>query len=78
MQELEELSSNLGVYLSYKSAYADLYLEDGELIISLELPSEDNYNEYIDIIENFFNEAGYDIEEYIIEGDYEGIIKISQ
>jgi hypothetical protein len=43
----------------------------------LDLPSTDNYDNHITEIERFFKFSDYDVEDYEIDGDYEGQITIS-
>ncbi len=75
---LEEMMKSLRVFLGYNETYAEVFIEDGEVLIHMDLPSEENYNYAIELVELFFEEEEYDIEEYYIDGDYEGIISISQ
>jgi hypothetical protein len=48
--------------------------DDGNIIICLEEPSEDNYHKYVDAITKYLDDEM--IEDYNIDGDYEGIIEI--
>ena len=75
--QLEEFIEDLRNYF-YDNGDIDLQLELGEeeINIYLDLPSTENYDVHIDMIEEFFSYSEYDIEDFSIDGDYEGTIII--
>jgi len=50
---------------------------DGNVNIYLHLPNTENYNSFLLLVDDFFPESSYDIEDFEIDGDYEGNIEIN-
>jgi hypothetical protein len=75
--ELMEFTSTLRDYF-YDNNDIDLQVEldDYEISIYLDLPSTENYNNHINEVEKFFRYSNYDIEDFEIDGDYEGCITL--
>jgi len=74
MQETMELVENLRVFLKYKESGSLVNLDNENIEIVLDLPSEENYNFHIDLIEEFMEDEYITEEDYSIDGDYEGSI----
>ena len=74
---IEEFTEDVRNYF-YDNGDNDIQVEVGEyeLTIYLDLPSTENYDTAIDRLEQFFVEGKYDYEDFSVDGDYEGIIKI--
>lgn len=66
----EELHENIGEY------ECTIDSEDNVITIYLDLPDTYNYNTFISKIERFLVKSKYDIEDFDIDGDYEGQIEI--
>ena len=75
--ELSEFTDELRDYF-YDEDNTDLEVEqdDNEINIYLDLPSIENYDIHISRIEKFFRSTKYDVEDFEIDGDYEGYITI--
>jgi len=76
---LEELAEVLKDYFYDNEIYEQEveYDEDTqEVNIYLNLPNEDNYNEYLREIELFYRQSKFHIDDFDIDGDYEGQITI--
>ena len=75
---MEDLGEDLRDYF-YDENNVDLQVEtdEDEINVYLDLPSTDNYDNHITEIERFFKFSDYDVEDYEIDGDYEGQITIS-
>jgi hypothetical protein len=63
----------------YDNGDTDVQVEvdEDEVNVYLDLPSTDNYDAHIIAIESFFRDSDFDVEDYEIDGDYEGQITIS-
>ena len=72
---LEKLSEDLGNEL--EEAECDIVVQEEESVnIYLDLPETENYNHFIELVERFFRNSRYDVEDFEISGDYEGHIEI--
>jgi len=62
----------------YYDGNIDLQVEvdDNTISIYLDLPSEANYDSHMILLEEFFSENNYDVEDFDIDGDYEGTITL--
>ena len=72
---LEKVSEDLEVYFS--ESECDIVVSDEEVInIYLDLPNTENYNDFLQEVENFFKNSEYDVEDFELDGDYEGHIEL--
>ena len=72
---LEKLAEEIDIYFS--ESECDVIVQDEESInIYLDLPNIQNYNDFITEVERFFAISKNDIEDFEIDGDYEGQIII--
>ena len=80
LEELEELAEELRDYF-YDNRIEEQqveYDEDAsEINIYLDLPDTDNYDDYVREIELFFRSSDSDIDDFDIDGDYEGVITLT-
>ena len=78
MIELSEFTNDLRDYF-YDEGNVDVQVEqdDNEVNIYLDLPSTENYDAHIEEVESFFRNSEYDVEDFDIDGDYEGCITLS-
>jgi len=79
--EIDELLDGLSAYFD-EEGYHDLDIEinnsTDSIEISLDLPSTSNYDSTMKCLERFFNsKSSYHIEDFDIDGDYEGQITVS-
>jgi hypothetical protein len=72
---MEELAELMELYLAEKECEVDV-VDDDRIEIYIDLPSTDNYNYFIAKIEKIFRKVPFDVEDYEIDGDYEGQIAI--
>jgi len=72
---LEELAEHIELYLAEKEC--DIVVSEDTVNVYLDLPNTDNYNYFINKIEKIFSKIEYDVEDFEIDGDYEGHIIIS-
>jgi len=74
---LEQFTEDLRDYF-YDECNTDVQVEldDNEINVYLSLPSTSNYDAHIYAIERFFKRSEYDVEDFDIDGDYEGVITI--
>jgi hypothetical protein len=73
---LEDIVEDVRDYF-YENGNTDLQVEIGEseFSIFLDLPNTSNYEYHINELEKFFRVSDdHDIEDFDIDGDYEGII----
>jgi hypothetical protein len=72
---LEQLSEDL--YVHFGEEDCDIVVQNEESVnIYLNLPNTENYTTFLDKVERYFSKAKYDIEDWEIDGDYEGHIEI--
>ena len=77
MIDLEEFTETLRDYF-YDNGNVDIQVELDEdtIYVYLDLPSVENYEKHMYYIERFFNKSLFDVEDFEIDGDYEGQIEI--
>jgi len=75
--KLDEFTEDLRDYM-YDEGFIDAQIEqdDEEVNVYLDLPNTENYDTHIEVIESFFAQSNYDVEDFEIDGDYEGHIYI--
>jgi len=73
---MEEMVDNLRNHLYDNDSYAVVEEMEEGVSIYLDLPSEESYFYHMKLIEEFFRIYPYSIDEFLIEGDYEGCITI--
>jgi len=71
---LEELAEEL--YETIGEDYCTIEVEQDTIIVFLDLPSTENYTSFVNTIERFLLKSKYHIEDFEIDGDYEGQIEI--
>ena len=72
---LEKVSEDLEIF--FGESECDIVVSDEEVInIYLDLPNTENYNDFLQEVENFFKNSEYDVEDFEIEGDHEGHIEL--
>jgi len=74
----EELAEDLRDYL-YDEGFIDAQIEQDDEVtnIYLDLPNTGNYDTHIEAVESFFAQSVFDVEDFEIDGDYEGHIEIT-
>jgi len=73
---VEKLSEDIDIFFS--ESECDVVVSDEEIVnIYLNLPNTENYNDFITEVETFFKSSKYHIEDFEIDGDYEGHIIIT-
>ena len=72
---LEQFVDDVEVYLGREECEV---MQDGEIVnIWLDLPDTENYNYFINKIEKMFSKIKWDVEDWEIDGDYEGHIELA-
>jgi len=72
---LEQFAEDIETYLAEKEC--EVEVQDDEIVsIYLELPNTENYNYFINKIEKIFSKMKWDVEDWEIDGDYEGHIEL--
>ena len=76
--DLSKIAEDLRNYF-YDDHDVDLQVEldDNEINVYLDLPSTENYDNHIEAIENYFRDSDNDIDDFDIDGDYEGTITLT-
>ena len=74
MKLVEDLAEEL--YESIGEDECTIETEDNIITIYLDLPDTENYISFVNTIERFIVKSRYDIEDFEIDGDYEGQIDI--
>ena len=74
MKLVEDLVEEL--YESIGEDECTIETEDNVITIYLDLPDTENYISFVNVIEKFLVKSRYDIEDFEIDGDYEGQIDI--
>lgn len=75
--DLEQFTDDLRWFL-YDEGYVPLQIEDTDIGVALylDIPSESNYDYYVNMVRAFFAQSEYDISDFTIDGDYEGQIEL--
>jgi len=74
MTVIEELAEEM--YESIGEDECTIDVQDNIIVVYLDLPNTENYVSFINIIERFLTKSKFDIEDFDIDGDYEGQIEI--
>jgi len=74
MTVIEELAEEM--YENIGEDECTIDVQDNIIVVYLDLPNTENYVSFINIIERFLTKSKFDIEDFDIDGDYEGQIEI--